>query len=215
MSVTFCLGNIGIKRRAFRTPETGAVSIDNDDVLLSFRLDEKLYCAIGSLPFSDFSVREYMAYVRSLRSPRPLGDGEIRYLLRAVGFRRGLYTRVGALSRVEYRHLCLAARMEIDTRVVRLNFDGLPFSRRHRRQLLYLLRTLDPRYETLVAVTDTRFIPHLARTVLYTEAGQKPVSGRKALSRPACKSALLRRFRGNFPLGCDRVKKLLRLSEAT
>lgn len=127
MSVTFCLGNIGIKRRAFRTPETGAVSIDNDDVLLSFRLDGKLYCAIGSLPFSDFSVREYMG-VRpgSLRSPRPLGDGEIRYLLRAVGFRRGLYTRVGALSRVEYRHLCLAARMEIDTRVVRLNFDGRP-----------------------------------------------------------------------------------------
>ncbi len=212
MGVTFCLGNIGVKRRSFKKTAEGEMCVDNDDVLLSFRLGGKLYCAVGSLPFADMSVREYMAYSRSLRLSKPLCDSEIRFLLRSVGFRRRLYTRVGALSRVEYRHLCLAAQMEIDVKTVKINFDGLPYSHRNRRQMLKLLKNLEPRYETLVAVTDTRFIPPFAQTVCYSEQGVTQISRRKQLSRPARKNRLIRKFRGVLPLNGLKIKKLLVLT---
>lgn len=210
MSVTFCLGNVGVKRRSFLQPEPGAVCADNDDILLHFRLNGRLYCALGYIPFADFTVRDYVAYARSLKARRPLGDDEIRFILRSAGFRKPLYCRVGSLTRVEYRHLCLAAKLEIDTKTIRLNFDGLPYSARHRRQLLRLLRALDTRYDVRVAVTDTRFIPAFAETVRCGEDGTARVSGRVQLSRPARKGALLRRFRDkNIPLCGEQVQKIL------
>lgn len=210
--VTFCVGNVGLKRRAFLKAETGTVCADNDDVLLSFRLSGKLYCALGAIPFADLTVREYMAYTRALRDPKPLSTNEIRFLLRSAGFRRPLHTRLKRLSRVEYRHLNLAARLEIDTHTVRLNFDGLPYSAANRRRMLTLLKALDGRFDCRVAVTDTRFIPPFAATVRYDEHGITPARAELHRCRRARRSPFLRRFRSkNIPLCARTVKQIIAL----
>lgn len=210
MSVTFCVGNISVKRRAFHTAEAGCVTVDNDDVLLCFSLSGKLYCAQGAIPYANLTVREYVAYNCSLRYDHPLSDKEIRYLLRVCDCRLPLHKRVGRLSRVQFRHLQLVVRVELDSKKLRLNFDGLDYSRRHRRQLTDMLQSLSKRFDVAVAVTDLRFIPRLAHVVRYEKEGVAPYIGGVKSSYPAPRRLLLKEMaKRHLPLNRHNVKRIL------
>lgn len=208
MCVTYCIGSVGAKRRAFAKTEAGNVTADNDDVLLCFTLGGKAYCAQGAIPFGELTVRDYVAYHRALRHDHPLSDREIRFLLRLAACRLPLYRRVRTLSRVQFRHLQLCARLEPETTSVRLNFDGLNFTLRHKRQLNALLTALSKRYRVAVAVTDSRFIPPLGYTVRIDETGNRPVRESCGRMRPAPRSVLRALLKKNVPLYKRNVKKL-------
>lgn len=213
MSVTFCVGNISVKRRSFHAVEPGSVTVDNDDVLLCFTLGGKLYCAQGAIPYPNLTVREYVAYNCSLKYDHPLSDGEIRYLLRLCGCRVPLYKRVGTLSRVQFRFVQLAVKLELDTKKIRINFDGLDYSKRHYKEMSEMLGKLSPKYEVRVAVTDMRFIPAFAHTVRYEKEGLTEYTGEPKRSVNAPRRALLREMaKRNLPLDKHNVKRILQVT---
>lgn len=210
MSVTFCVGSVGAKRKAFLQKLDRTVTADNDDVLLCFRLQGKLYCAQGEIPFGNMTVREIVAYQCALRVDRPLSDGEIRYILRSGGLKVRLRKRLRTLSRVKFRHLQLITKLELDTTTVRLNFDGLDYTARNRRHLQKMLKTLSARYDVQVAVTDTRFIPPLAHVLRYDGDKVTSCAMPKVQTRPASRRRLLKEMqKRNLPLSRRNVKKIV------
>lgn len=210
MSVTFCVGNIGIKRRSLFKVEPNSILADNDDVLLSFTLGGKLYCAQGSIPYSNLTVREFVAFNCALRYNRPLNDKEIKYMLNSCGLKVGLYKRMSTLSRVQYRHVCVAAKLEIDTKKIKLNFDGLNYTRRHSKQLNALMKNLNPRFEVLVSVTDMRFIPPFAHTRYFSKDGEGEYTGAIKTSAIASRRCMLKEMKvRNLPLNKTNVKRVI------
>lgn len=198
MSVFYCVGNIGVKRKEFRVPRENAVCADNDDVLSYFSLSGKLYCLLGKLPFCDMLVRDYIAYQRALTRTKPLSDKEIRYLMRAVGCKVSPYKRIKRLSRVQFRHLQLAAKWSVDTKQVYVNLDGLHYSRKNGRQVRALVDALKENFEVYVALSDSRFVPKGSHIVDYSQDGVvKTLKAAAQTSKRTNKRTLNKYFKGN------------------
>lgn len=63
--ITFCLGSARQKRAYFS--DIGAIVLDNVEVLFCSSEDGYNYFAIGKPPFADFTVAEYLRYMRAPR----------------------------------------------------------------------------------------------------------------------------------------------------
>lgn len=196
MSVYYCVGNIGVKRKDFRSPRENSICADNDDVLSYFSLSGKLYCLLSSLPFSDMLVRDYIAYQRALQRCKPFSDKEIKYLMKAVGCKLGLYRRIGTLSRVQFRHVQLAAKWSIDTKTLYVNLDGLHYCRKNAVQVRKMLDSLKENFEVYVALSDSRFVPKGSHIIEYSQDGSaKVLKARAQLSKLTPKKTLCKYFK--------------------
>ena len=69
MSVNYCVGNIGIKRRFFNEKKEGAIVADCDDSLGWFSLSGELYCIVAPPPFANMSVKSFIRYSARCSAP--------------------------------------------------------------------------------------------------------------------------------------------------
>ena len=129
MNIIYLTGELSAKRRLIRSKAQSDVTADNDDILGYFKLSGKLYCLPGTLPFSDMSVRSFVAYKRSLQEvgSAPMKDREIKCYLGAVGLKIRLRKKIKSLSRIEYRHLLLACSYKLGATSAYVNFDDSRF----------------------------------------------------------------------------------------
>ena len=206
MNVTFLTGELGAKRKMIRSMSQDAIVADNDDVIGYFRLSGKLYCLPGTLPFSDMSVRSFIAYKRSLITDKckAMSAREVRCYLKAVGCKLSTRRKVGTLPTAQYRHLCLASNFKVGATRVYLNFDGLAYTRYNKRALRALVKKLSRAYAVFVAVSDSRFIPRGAVVARVTSDGAEIAAANKQRSRTVSKRVLGKYFRtSDSLLGLD------------
>lgn len=179
MSVNYCVGNIGIKRRFFNEKKEGAIVADCDDSLGWFSLSGELYCIVAPPPFANMSVKSFIRYKRALLGAgRAMSDAEIKYVLGQVGLKVRLSRKVGSLSAVLFRHLTLAAKWNPTVGSVYVNLDALSGGALNRRRVKALCSALEEKFEVYVAVSDSRLIPKNARILDFsaekTEQIKKP-----------------------------------------
>lgn len=206
MNVTYLTGELNAKRKMIRSMSEDAIVADNDDIIGYFRLSGKLYCLPGTLPFSDMSVRSFIAYKRSLITDKckAMSAREARCYLRAVGCKLKLRRKVGSLSTTQYRHLCLASSYKVGATRVYLNLDGLPFTRYNRRALRALVKKLSHAFSVFVAVSDSRFIPRRTVVSRVTSDGAEIAAPQKQRSKAVSKRVLGKYFRtSDSLLGLD------------
>ncbi len=190
--VTYCVGDIVAKRRAFRKKCDGdTVSLDNDDVIADVKANDETCFLIGELPFADFSIADYVRYARANLTQLALGKVAIKNLLRLAGYKGSMFRCIKRLSRVDYRKIQLASKVTDKTRIVYVNFDGLPYTKFYKRRLRALLKTWK-KFDVYVSVSDVRFLPKkCARkqyfadgTVLNSETSRAvKISGAKMLKK--------------------------------
>ena len=170
--VVYCTGNPGFKRRDFRKCRGGGViNLDNDEILAYFTLDGRGYCVTGNIPFGSFTATEYVVYTRALLGEVPFGVKAARKKLQEVGFKGGKNRKLSRLSPIQYRAASLAAKAEPETRTVYINFDGLPYTYKNRRQIKRFINHAAKRFMLFVAVSDTRFIPKNSTVSVYENDG--------------------------------------------
>ena len=206
MNVTYLTGELNAKRKMIRSMSEDAVIADNDDIIGYFRLSGKLYCLPGTLPFSDMSVRSFIAYRRSLINDKckAMSSREVRSYLKAVGCKVKIRRKVGSLSTTQYRHLCLASNYKVGATRAYLNLDGLPYTRYNKRALRALVKKLSRIFSVFVAVSDTRFIPRGAVVSRVTSEGAEIAAAQKQRSRIVSKRVLGKYFRtSDSLLGLD------------
>lgn len=170
--INYCMGNVGAMRRSFRAVSgDNVVSLDNDDVVADFLLDGKVYFVLGDIPCANMRVVEYLSYARALKSKLPLSSKESRRLLKQVGAHFGLNQKVGKLSRVDYRRLQLASKIDTATRCVYVNFSGIQYTARTKHLIKSLLRQWSKNLQVVVAFSDHRFIPAKANATVFLPDG--------------------------------------------
>lgn len=197
MNIIYLTGELSAKRRLIRSKAQSDVTADNDDILGYFKLSGKLYCLPGTLPFSDMSVRSFVAYKRSLQEvgSAPMKDREIKCYLGAVGLKIRLRKKIKSLSRIEYRHLLLACSYKLGATSAYVNFDGLSYSLAARRELNGMLAALSRKFNVYVAVSDSRFIPRGASVRKVTSDGMQIAAATKQRSKTVSRRVLGKFFR--------------------
>ena len=193
--VTYCTGNIAAKRRHFKAQSSeSAVSVDNDEVLATFTLNKKVYLVVGTTPFSNTRLGQFIAYSRALKSSLPLKLDTIKAMLKRAGVRKSVCVKMGALDSIDYRAASIASKLDITTKTVYVNFDGLEYSRRNSKRMNRYLRIWGKDYTVFAAVSDTRFIPKKSTVLHYTQTGveEKRI---KSSSRTVTTATLKRRLR--------------------
>lgn len=170
--ITCYLGNVRDKRRLFLTPRPGAIVADNCDVLADFRLNGKVCFLLGDIPYGDMRVGEYLSYAQALRTRLPLSSKGAKELLYAVGVTCSPQRKMRSLSRIAFRAVMLAAKLDPSVRAVWLDFDGVPFSHRAKREAKRVLKRLSRRYgEVHAAFSDARFVFSGAKCVTLASGG--------------------------------------------
>ncbi len=208
--ITYCIGDIAAKRRAFRAQSAeSSVCADNDEVLATFTLDGKLYVVTGTVPFSNTRLGQFIAYSRALRSNLPLRLDAIKGMLKSAGIKKNVCAKMGTLDIIDYRAASLAAKLDITTKTVFVNFDGLRFTRRNSKKLNRYLQIWGKNYAVFVAVSDSRFIPRKAAVLNYTKTGVEE-KRRKVSSRVAARSAVKRKLRrAGMEMNLLQVKRIV------
>ncbi len=156
-NIIYLLGDSAEKRRVLRSAQNVARA-HNDEVTDVCRIRGRDYYVVGTHPFADFTVLQYVRYERALIDAPRLSDEAIRQILRACGTKARLHARMGKLSFVDRRLVTLAARVTLQTVTVAINLDGVPFSRALRTRLHRAAAKLSRKYEVWISVTDSRFI---------------------------------------------------------
>lgn len=145
--VTYCLGSARQKRAYFAASD--AVVLDNVEVLFCASIDGKNYFAYGDVPFSSFTVSEYLKYRRALCSA-DVDEGDIR----AFGISPD--KRLCSLVPAEMRIVAFLEKTCGKTdRAVVVNLDGTKYTRRNAAALNRLLARVKDAY---VCVTDRKFV---------------------------------------------------------
>ncbi len=208
--VTYCIGNIAAKRRAFRAQSSdSAVCADNDEVLATFTLGGKLYVVTGTVPFSNTRLGQFIAYSRALKSHLPLKLDTIKEMLKSAGIKKNVCAKMGTLDVIDYRAASLAAKLDITTKTVYVNFDGLRFTRRNSKKIARYLRIWSKTYSVFVSVSDSRFIPRKAHVLNYTQNGVEE-KRRKVSCRPTTRSSVRRRLRrAGMEMNLPQVKSIV------
>lgn len=156
--VFYCTGDIMAKRRFFKSQTAqDAVSIDNDDVSVSFMLDGKFYCVLAQIPFKNFTVGQYVSYQTVLKNNRPLLTKEIKAILKRVGLNISTNKKLNRLSRIQYRLVNLAARLDLAHKRMYINLDGVFYTAKASALLNKVLKTIKAD-EINLSVSDSRFI---------------------------------------------------------
>ncbi len=148
--ITFCLGSAR-QKRAYIKSIGNAVLLDNVEVLFCASENGYNYFAYGKVPFSDFTVSEYLLYRRAL-CEKKVKDLDIALL--------GLSPnkRIGKLNPAQMRCVTfLEKTCGYTAKTVIVNLDGAKYTRKAGRALDRLLSFCDNAY---VFVTDARFERH-------------------------------------------------------
>ena len=166
------LGNVREKRRLFLTPRAGAIVADNCDVLADFRLNGKVCFLLGDIPYGDMRVGEYLSYARALKTCLPLSSKGAKELLCGAGLKFSPQRKMRSLSRVAFRAVMLAAKFDPSVREVWLDFDGVPFSHRAKKEAKRILTRLSRRFVRVhAAFSDCRFLFRGAKCVTVASGG--------------------------------------------
>ncbi|MDE7395394.1 MAG: hypothetical protein K2M95_04680 [Clostridiales bacterium] len=157
--ITCYIGNVRDKRRLFLTPRAEAIVADNCDVLADFRLGGKVCFLLGDIPYGDMRIGEYLSYARALQTRLPLSAAKAKELLHGAGVRISPRRKMASLSRIAFRAVILAAKIDTAVREVWLDFDGVPYSLHAKREARRILKRLSRRYENVhAAFSDYRFL---------------------------------------------------------
>ena len=146
--VTFCLGSARAKRAYIKKIED-AVLLDNIEVLFCVSENGRNYFAYAPVPFSEFSVYDFLMYRRALCGDK-VATSDIK--------------RLGINPKAKIGRLPAAARRGVQflektcghtARPVVINLDGIRYTRRNAAALKRLLSALQN--DAYVFVTDNRF----------------------------------------------------------
>lgn len=147
--VTFCLGSARQKREYFKNK--GMLVLDNVEVLFCASENGKNFFVYGEVPFSEFSVRDYVLYRRAL-----CGGNTDMSLIERAGIPLG--KRFGRLCEAERRVVMLAEKTggeKVGGAAV-VNLDGARYSKKNMRALCKLVNECGER--VFVCVTDRKFV---------------------------------------------------------
>ena len=146
--VTFCIGSAR-QKRAYFMDDKNAVFLDNSEVLFCASEDGKNYFAYGDLPFSDFSVADYLHYARALKSEKVT-----RQTIEKFGICPD--TKIKKLSPVQHRCVqYLEKTTGTKQQKLVINIDGARYNRKSAAVLDKLIQQADDVY---ICVTDDRYI---------------------------------------------------------
>jgi len=113
----------------------------------------------ASIPFSTFSILEFVRYTRALVDDKQLNKIEVTERLNKVGLKRRINCRLKKLSPIEFRALSVASKINESTKSAYLNFEGLKYGRKNKKNLGRFLTHLAKTYKVFALVDDTRFVP--------------------------------------------------------
>ena len=146
--VTFCTGSARQKRTYFMS-DKDAVFLDNSEVLFCASEDGRNYFAYGDLPFSDFTVADYLNYARALKSEKVT-----RQVI--VNFGISPDTKIKKLSPVQYRCVQFLEKTRgTKQQKLVINLDGAKYNKKSALLLDKLIQYAD---EVFVCVTDNRYM---------------------------------------------------------
>ncbi len=146
--VTYCIGSARQKREYFKEA-SGAVVLDNVEVLFCASENGRNYFAFGDVPFGSFTVSEYLSYATSADDVRPSAE-----TVRLLGLQPGKL-----LSKLCPAEMRIVSFLELtagrtDKSVV-INLDGTRYTRKNNAALKRLLSFVPDAY---VCITDGRFL---------------------------------------------------------
>ena len=145
--VTFCLGSAR-QKRAYIKDISGAILLDNIEVLFCASENGRNYFAYAPIPFGEFKVCDYLRYRRALCGEKPVVSDVKKF---------------GINPNKKLRSLCAAERRIVQflektcgrtDKTIIINLDGIRYSRRNMRALKRLIAAIPQSY---VFVTDKRF----------------------------------------------------------
>lgn len=176
----------------------GVARAHNDEVTNICRIKGKDYYVVGTHPFADFTVLQYIRYERALIDAPRLSDAQIKKLLRTCGTKASLRSRLGKLSFVDRRLVTLAARITPQTVTVAIDLDGVPYSGFLRSRLHRAASKLSKKYEVWICVTDSRYIAKGCITANMRSDEPSVAKNNAYRSRPLARRILLARMRRCF-----------------
>lgn len=146
--VTFCLGSARAKRAYIKTIGD-AILLDNIEVLFCVSENGRNYFAYAPVPFSEFSVNDYLSYRRALCGEK-LVESDIKRF--GIDPKR----KMGKLSAAQRRTVQFLEKTcgKADKPII-INLDGIRYTRRCMTALRRLLAVIPAAY---VFVTDKRFV---------------------------------------------------------
>ena len=95
-NIIYLIGDSAEKRRVIRSAQ-GVARAHNDEVTNVCRIKGKDYYVVGTHPFADFTVLQYIRYERALIDAPRLSDDDIKKLIRDCGAKAGLHSKIGKL----------------------------------------------------------------------------------------------------------------------
>jgi len=159
--VTYCIGDV-FKKRAYFKKMIGdsIVNVDNDEITnVFFKKGKPYFESVGGLPFKNFTVLEFVRYRRALIDDEIMAVGTLKKLLKEYKVNKKLNCKIKRLSTIEYRTVCLIAKLNSNADFVCLNFDGLKETYFNRLKLNKLLKILKHKFNVYLATTDKKLIP--------------------------------------------------------
>ncbi len=125
------------------------VFLDNTEVLFCASEDGRNYFAYGDLPFSDFTVAEYLEYARALK-----GEKVTRQIIETFGIDPDV--RVKRLCPAQYRCVQFLEKTRgLRQKALAVNLDGSKYTRKNAAFLDALIKLADDVY---ICVTDKRYM---------------------------------------------------------
>ncbi|MCH5351442.1 MAG: hypothetical protein J1F39_05705 [Clostridiales bacterium] len=165
--VTYCIGSARIKREYFA--DSGAIVLDNVEVLFCASENGRNYFAYGDVPFGSFTVEEYLTYRRALTT-EPFSEKAL------LPFKIPATKRINKLCPAELRCVMFLEKTTGHTdKTLVVNLDGVKYTRRNNAALKRLIKSVN---EVFVCVSDARFVANADRgykTLLFG----KPAEGIK------------------------------------
>lgn len=170
--IVFCIGSSEAKRLDFRkSVNETSVYVDNDEVCACITENDRTFFVIGSFPFSDMTVSEFIRYNRMIITRDLWKNAQMRkFIKKSCGKRVGLGAKVGSLGLFAYRAIQTLSLVTNETKEILINFDGLPYSKENQQVLYRFLSYIKQHYKVTAAVSDNRFI-YPGATVRRYEAG--------------------------------------------
>lgn len=183
--VIFCIGDSAAKHAALRrnVDETCALA-DNDEVYASLCEQDKTFFIVGSYPFGDMTVSEFIRYNRMIITRDCYKNSYIRkFIKKACGKKVSVRKRLRSLDVFMYRAVKILSAVTDKTQEIMINFDGVPYSKENEIKLFRFLYALKQKYALTVAVSDNRFIASGATVRRYEKDGNSAELSLKADSR--------------------------------
>ncbi len=150
--ITFCTGSAR-QKRAYFEEASGVVVLDNVEVLFCASENGRNYFAFGEVPFSTFTVDDYLKYRRALNVGEISANIDVFLRKQKLsGLRRLKYISPVQMRIVSY----LEKTAGVTDKSVVINLDGTRYTRSLNRQLKRFIAEIPT--DVFVCVTDNRFV---------------------------------------------------------